>query len=698
MASVFLVILAEVSEVVLGALPDQVWGLITLLAPLLSKSETIAKVSALVVRDWKQLDACSIPANKGGNHITIDTYLVYPVGTELDSVEAALSGAFFTQDELKSLNRDDPYQRQGFAMDDTLQSFTGGGGSHSFDDTTKPPQISFDEANDPQHLRPILTYEEKSFAGSIASVIEKPARILGGHLGYWMRIIQLNLHQLVSVPRQYLATCHTTEEFLLGRCGGEDVAPKYIKDTTPVLAEMGEYCGSANDWITNYSSNYIIKRGNTPLDDATQDGYFVDSRSPLKLDARSFVVDGATLVTTNTIVAMNPGQASANRCGGSGSQVFLTYLPDGAYSSTQLNDRGFWETNASVLEYVAPEIKDTAVNLAFSLNVKPGYYKFFLNNAGCFMGTIVQVKADGTSFDDSDKTHYFRLNSNQSLGQARICSQIVMNSNMPGAEGLADNVRGCPINPPYQLDLNLACGGLHGDNQTVPKVPVDWDEKLALPGLATYQQLFNRPFVLPTEEYRCQDLFPNVIAEVDCNQSFTRNPIGCNVIRRQCPVNDPNKPLDPDEPKCTQSDTNFCAVEYLQEKIEAYAASNNQTLSPEEANKRAKNASMICQKESRGNSGLLNDGCVRRASLDYSVGLFQINMLAHDCSDTFLDYGTATDPFCTLDSSPDATQRRAACVTQLQDPDYNAQKMLELSGGGVNWNPWLNAKRQCGIN
>jgi hypothetical protein len=43
----------------------------------------------------------------------------------------------------------------------------------------------------------------------------------------------------------------------------------------------------------------------------------------------------------------------------------------------------------------------------------------------------------------------------------------------------------------------------------------------------------------------------------------------------------------------------------------------------------ASNASCICQAESGGNPAALNDNCLSNQTLDYSVGLFQINLLVH---------------------------------------------------------------------
>jgi hypothetical protein len=665
--------------------------------------------------NWKISD--NTYPNLGDSKTNIDTYLVYPVGVELGTVEAALSGAFFTQDELKSLNRDDPYQRQGFEMDDTIQNFDGGDDSHSFKDPDDLEEY-YDLVNDPNKTTPLYRPKEKTFSGSVSDIVQKPARILGGTLGYWMRTIQLGLHKLVSVPHQYLATCKTTEEFLLGKCGGEDVSPKIIKDTTPILADMGQYCGAETAWITNTSGNYKIKRMGTVIDDVTSPGYFVNSGSPLKIDARAFTVDGATLVTTNNIETMNPGQQIANgRCDGAGAHVKLKYLPDIAHSPGKLNVEGYWDTDGYLLEYSGAVTDNIATNLGFSLNVKPGYYKFFPDKAGCFSSNVVHVNKDGTWTQDNSNSSYFQMTNSTTLGHTHYCGQVVMNSNMPGAgdkQKLAEDVRGCSFKPPYHLELNGACGGLSHDNESnlwetlkrddspdEPK-PTGKDDNpdetkpvLSIAGLARYQNIFNFSFIQPTGgEYKCDNLFPNVVAEVECGKPYTGNPLGCDVLSQSCAVGVSN---------CVEKPNHPCTVENLQAKIMAYvekevATGRGKPITSKEALGRAQSASKICLKESTGDATRFNQGCVTNETLDYSVGLFQINMLAHDCHETFIDFGTATNPWCILDPSPEATSKRADCVIQLQDPDYNIQKMLELSSGGTNWFPWKHAKDMCEIN
>lgn len=101
-------------------------------------------------------------------------------------------------------------------------------------------------------------------------------------------------------------------------------------------------------------------------------------------------------------------------------------------------------------------------------------------------------------------------------------------------------------------------------------------------------------------------------------------------------------------------------------------------------------ASLICQTESGSDPTRINNNC---ATKDYSVGLFQINLVAH-CA------GAYQNQDCNILLS-EAT--RLSCENQLLDPVANIQKMYAISQGTY-WKPWTytwplaEAKlKSCGI-
>ncbi len=118
-----------------------------------------------------------------------------------------------------------------------------------------------------------------------------------------------------------------------------------------------------------------------------------------------------------------------------------------------------------------------------------------------------------------------------------------------------------------------------------------------------------------------------------------------------------------------------------------------------------KNASMICQRESGSNPFALNNRCLRGdpndkeedtkrkgATADYSVGLFQINLLPSTrCPGAFKDYGLKP-PWCEISDQA----KLNTCEIGLKDSDNNINKAVAISGSGNNWSAW-SAARVCGI-
>lgn len=107
--------------------------------------------------------------------------------------------------------------------------------------------------------------------------------------------------------------------------------------------------------------------------------------------------------------------------------------------------------------------------------------------------------------------------------------------------------------------------------------------------------------------------------------------------------------------------------------------------SPEKsARQKAIEASQICQGESGGNPFAINRGCMVGGAREYSVGLFQINLLwAGRCPQA------ARAPLCSENDS-----LLIACMNYYFQSSNNIQKMLEMSGNGIAWRPWTVA-RNC---
>lgn len=108
---------------------------------------------------------------------------------------------------------------------------------------------------------------------------------------------------------------------------------------------------------------------------------------------------------------------------------------------------------------------------------------------------------------------------------------------------------------------------------------------------------------------------------------------------------------------------------------------------------KATKASQICQSESGSNPSAMNTKCFTGESLDYSVGLFQINLIFH-CPGALVY--TEKPISCTIINQSILNQ----CQADMLDPIKNIQKAYEISNGGTIWggsNRWENSAKKCGI-
>lgn len=142
---------------------------------------------------------------------------------------------------------------------------------------------------------------------------------------------------------------------------------------------------------------------------------------------------------------------------------------------------------------------------------------------------------------------------------------------------------------------------------------------------------------------------------------------------------------NPSRPACSEG-SGYCAVTYLSNYF------------PNETSARI--ASKICQRESGSDPFVPpNTACLSGISADYSVGLFQINLLYHCAADAFSF--TLDPPFCTILEGK-KEEIIDPCVYQLgskdnpDSPNNNIRKALELSQNGTYWRHWY-SDRGCDI-
>jgi hypothetical protein len=154
---------------------------------------------------------------------SVKHFIVYPEGYDLKTVEAVMSGTFFTTQQIVAL-RDKALDYQRFMIKDDKILFDGGEISHSFTDYT----VEYDEGycdttyyNSAGELKRTPPCPTGSFGFRLfASKDPTSAGILGGRLGFWMHTIQLTLQRAEALTHKYLENCTSTEDFLLDQCGG----------------------------------------------------------------------------------------------------------------------------------------------------------------------------------------------------------------------------------------------------------------------------------------------------------------------------------------------------------------------------------------------------------------------------------------------------------------------------------------------
>lgn len=162
----------------------------------------------------------------------LDSYLVYPQGFELQEVERTLAGIIYTQPEVDQFFAVDSNLYNEDVIDHFKITETGmryvdgeGEGEDIIDQACRQVCDQRNAAGD-------FVNVEGGYGACLAGCTVTPLatvtadegdhepRILGGVLGKLMRNIQLNLRVVGSKGYNYIASCKTTEEFLLGKCSG----------------------------------------------------------------------------------------------------------------------------------------------------------------------------------------------------------------------------------------------------------------------------------------------------------------------------------------------------------------------------------------------------------------------------------------------------------------------------------------------
>ncbi|PIY80329.1 MAG: hypothetical protein COY80_03615 [Candidatus Pacebacteria bacterium CG_4_10_14_0_8_um_filter_42_14] len=462
-------------------------------------------------------------SGKDSQSASVKMYLVYPVGYELESVTNVLKASFLTKDQIAELEKDEDNNKR-FELYNGVSSLSKDSHESRF------PWFSDDGS--------ICGRENGSFTKCMTTSLEyaaKPVQVLGAKFGYYLRAIQRTLAKKSSNVQNYLASCETVEEFLLDRCAGVgEVEPQ----------QSLTYCRTPELSVTNSTLSNIricmARDGECKELPTGAEGYFLDRKSPYRIQFASRFIDGATLLTTNEVVAVNPGQGKneyneMGRCTGpfleKAASVELWHLPANT-PKDMIKNEGYWSNHGTRLVIItAPESNWT--NVVASLQVKPGYY--VLKNPGnaCLMNLTEYINyKQETSKESSSGTPSGKVGVSLipigmgSTDRTEYCAINTKNSRMPGgSEGLNEQlvVEGaawCKLEKPgYNLALNNSCGGNNGSGSFSMWSEQKDSDKL---NLKLYEKLFGKPFTIPpgipSDDQTCENLFPNVIKEVPCDE------------------------------------------------------------------------------------------------------------------------------------------------------------------------------------
>ncbi|MDA1079874.1 MAG: glycosyl hydrolase [bacterium] len=447
---------------------------------------------------------------------SLKSYLVYPVGYELAEVENVLANSFLTKVQIAELESDK----------NNNERFELFGGTTKLTDNTAGFSIFY-----PPGCNPVS--DNSGCYRDINAVIEmgilKPIQFLGARLGYYLRAVQRTLAKEASSVQTYLAACKTTEEFLLDRCASiQQKEPQQsltycsMKELAITNASTEKFKICKATWV--WDSCELIDKGNA--------AYFLDSSSKHTLEYSLRILDGATLITTGSVVTMNPGQGynkngSIPRCSGHGHSMGagpgeIWYLPANT-PADKVELEETWNTLGSKLMLNSQDID--WINYVVKLQVKAGYYYIPNWDFGCLSKKNIWIDKTG-----KQATERLKLGSSiipvgvTASGRSSYCTKISLNSNMPGGPDGAEHEYvnesfGCPVaGDGYDIMLNTSCGGLNGSDDL--RLWSDFfKENANPPGLAQYEKIFGIKFTLPNENTSCGELFPNTIREVNCNET-----------------------------------------------------------------------------------------------------------------------------------------------------------------------------------
>lgn len=157
----------------------------------------------------------------------IKTFLIYPVGTELRTVENTLIGKYISLEAIEEWEKNPPEELQKyFKLSGSTAELEAADREEKYLDASKFPGCL---ANPPSCFS---TYT----VGIKTDVEDAEPRILGGRLGFVIRTVQRSIYSAESKIGRVLSNCKSLEQYLLGQCSAPPEDGTTIPPTSGYLA------------------------------------------------------------------------------------------------------------------------------------------------------------------------------------------------------------------------------------------------------------------------------------------------------------------------------------------------------------------------------------------------------------------------------------------------------------------------------
>ncbi len=454
----------------------------------------------------------------------VNHYIVYPEGYDLKTVEAVVSGSFFSTEQLKAL-QDKAKSFEFLSIANQATTFEGGQTSHTYTDKSKPVECGktdiIDATGTITGQETKYCYEDRTISfGMEAEPTPKTSGILGGKLGYWLYTVQMALSKADALTHKYLENCKSVEDFLLDHCGGESVSQTAALN--PIYS-CSIYNSATVD--TTQIATFTVQQKNgsnlKPSDFIASAG---EKGCSVKADTR--IVDAVSLILSDgkQIVANNPGNKLSACASPQDVTKSLTI-----YKWTEGGKPGVNDPQWEKMPKLVSGSTQAASRMMANISLKTGYYKLKVDFYGTLgeicLGPARVLSAPNAISEDTG----FILDFTSPSCPRDTCFTTTVQPAMQGGDTTTTDVNGCSLGFDYPISYNTACGGGRGGDCGDFDGCDTWRGLIAkfrtdhATGVSAYEKTFNKSLQAPASSFTCtstsngrQPLFPSTSIKTSC--------------------------------------------------------------------------------------------------------------------------------------------------------------------------------------